>query len=85
MCPMIVCLLLCSLNSCLLHIVLLLVGVAIKILFIMKNILPEVHSARKLIVMGLIIGEGALIFFVFKLGFIICQSGTEYVNTSTLQ
>lgn len=74
MSAMIICLIICSLNSCILHIVLLLVGVAIKALFVLKNLLPKVNSARKLIIMGLVIGEAALIFFVFKLGFIICQS-----------
>lgn len=76
MVPCIICLLFCSFNVCILHLVLLGYAMGSKAAFIIKNLnqgIP-ISSSKKVIAYGVIIGEVVLQFFVFRLAFIKCAS-----------
>jgi hypothetical protein len=66
--------LLCSINNCLVHILLLGIALAIKAIFIMNNYNKSyaIPVAKKTLILGLVIGEAALQFFVIKFFFINC-------------
>ena len=85
MAPTIICLLLCSLNVCILHIILIGYAMGSKAAFLVKNIFQslEVSSKKKLIVIGFVVGEAVLQFFVFKLAFIKCASAPETAPEAT--
>lgn len=75
----IICVLLCSINSCLLHIILLGYAFVTRALFIMNNFNAgyQIPLAKKTLMMGLIIGENALQFFVVRFFFIKCVEETQ--------
>ena len=68
------CILLCSFNICLLHWIFLGYGCASKIYFVFKNIHEgfEIPVAKKLVVTAIIVFEGLLQAFLFKVRFIYC-------------
>lgn len=83
MCAPIICALLCSINSCILHIVLLGYAFATKAWFITSNMLSSyaIPIPKKALIMGLVVGEAVLWFFVVKLFFINCVE--EKPSTTT--
>lgn len=76
MAPAIICLLLCSLNVCILHIILIAYAMGSKAAFLTKSITSDlqISSKKKVIAIGVIIAEAVLQFFVFRLAFIKCAS-----------
>lgn len=68
------CIILCSFNICLLHWIFLGYAVANKIYFVFKNINEgfEIPAGKKIVVTILVILEGVLQFFIFKIRFIYC-------------
>ena len=85
MTPCIICLLFCSFNVCILHIALLAYGLGSKAACIMKNIGQgiEIPSSKKLLVIGVVLAEAALQFFVFKLTYIRCGEAPLSTSTNT--
>lgn len=74
MCTVVICLLLCSINSCILHIVLLCYAFATKAWFILNNMLSSyaIPIPKKALITGLVVGEAILQFFVIKVFFVKC-------------
>jgi hypothetical protein len=66
--------LLCSINNCLVHILLLGISLLIKAIFIINNFNKSygIPVAKKTIIIGFIVGEVILQFFVIKFFFINC-------------
>lgn len=87
MCAVIICLLLCSINVCLLHIILLAYAFATKAWFIFNNMRAayNIPVAKKALIMGLVFGEAALQFFVVKIFFINCAETQPSVNPPATQ
>lgn len=75
----IICLLLCSINVCILHYIFLIYGAVTKIAFISKNLFEgqEIATNKKFLIMGLIIVEAAFQLLVFKIGFIVCATSAS--------
>ena len=74
MCAVVICLLLCSINVCVLHIVLLAYAFGTKAWFILNNMLTHynIPIPKKALIAGFVIGEAVLQFFVVKVFFINC-------------
>jgi len=72
LCVCIVCVLICSVNVCILHYVLLGYAFVSKALFVLGNFNKgyQIPIAKKAVIMGLVIGEAALQFFIVKFFFI---------------
>lgn len=85
MCIVVICLLLCSINVCLLHIILLGYAFTTKALFILNNIFKSynIPIPKKALITGLVIGEAVLQFFVIKVFFINCVPESEPASSKS--
>jgi hypothetical protein len=80
---LVVAVLLCSINNCLVHILLLGIALVIKALFIINNFNKSyaIPVAKKTLIFGLVVGEAALQFFVIKFFFINCTESSDLSST----
>jgi hypothetical protein len=79
MCATIICLLLCSFNVCILHLVLLAYAFATKAWFILHNMLSSyaIPVPKKALITILVAAEAGLQFFVIKFFFISCVNDQQ--------